>query len=57
MKRVDGASRATVCAVGASRVIAVDEQEATRIVWDALWLMCRGRWQERGGVDDCGGRG
>ena len=57
MKRVDGESRATVCAVGASRVIAVDEQEATRIVWDALWLMCRGRWQERGGVDDCGGRG
>ena len=36
MKRVDGASRATVCDVGASRVIAMDEQEATRIVWDAL---------------------
>ena len=42
MKRVDGVSRVTVCAVGVSSVIAMDEQEATRIVWDALWLkMCR----------------
>ena len=36
MKRLDGASRATVCDVGVSRVAVVDEQEAISIVWDAL---------------------